>query len=145
MRCPGQSITLRDAVNLSSFLPVHRHDFYRYQGSLTTPPCSESVTWIILKRGLLIGKNQLKMLRDLRSDPECQTPITNNWRNLQKGNGRRVSKTSIGSSMPGTYSTSFVGAPSPTFPVVSRGVSLAPYPVMPLPPQSVMTPYGYVH
>ena len=95
VKCGGESIKMRESFSLSSFLPSSRLEFYRYQGSLTTPPCSETVTWIILKRGLLIGRNQLKQLRDLRQQ-DCQTPILNNWRNIQKTNGRRVSKSSPG-------------------------------------------------
>ena len=97
IKCGGQSLRMREAISLSSFLPSSRSEFYQYQGSLTTPPCSETVTWIILKRGLLIGRNQLKQLRDMRQ-MDCQTPILNNWRNIQKSGGRRISKSSTGSS-----------------------------------------------
>lgn len=91
VECGGQSSSLKDQISLSSFLPSNRKEFYRYQGSLTTPPCSESVTWIILKHGLLISKSQLKKIRELKQH-DCQTAITNNWRNLQPAHGRRIEK-----------------------------------------------------
>jgi carbonic anhydrase len=39
---PGKSI------DVGSFLPAH-HGYYTFDGSLTTPPCSEHVRWFVLK------------------------------------------------------------------------------------------------
>ena len=91
VECGGQAAPFNDQISLTHFLPSNRKEFYRYQGSLTTPPCSESVTWIILKHGLLISKAQLKKIRELKQH-NCQTPIGNNWRNLQPAHGRRIEK-----------------------------------------------------
>lgn len=89
VRCAGQSVILNDFLTVASFLPVNRNDFYRYQGSLTTPPCSESVTWIILRSPLDMGRRQINRLRDLR-DANCRATISNNWRNLQDTNERQI-------------------------------------------------------
>jgi carbonic anhydrase len=33
--------------------------YYTYSGSLTTEPCSEVVTWIVMKKRISVGKNQV--------------------------------------------------------------------------------------
>ncbi|XP_068105852.1 carbonic anhydrase-like [Hyperolius riggenbachi] len=41
-----QSVTIN--FNLGRILPYRSGQYYTYQGSLTTPPCSENVTWHVL-------------------------------------------------------------------------------------------------
>ena len=51
MSTPGTPAT-QSGVQLDSLFPTTNFDlqrYYSYPGGLTTPPCSESVTWIILK------------------------------------------------------------------------------------------------
>ena len=51
--------------NLRTLLPLDTKSIYRYQGSLTTPPCSEVVTWTVFHDKLPISERQLKALRTL--------------------------------------------------------------------------------
>jgi carbonic anhydrase len=44
-----------DAANL---LPGNK-GYYTFQGSLTTPPCSEEVTWLVLKTPVKIGDGEI--------------------------------------------------------------------------------------
>lgn len=46
-------------VNALQLLPKNQSQYYRYQGSLTTPPCSEIVTWLILKQPVEVSKLQI--------------------------------------------------------------------------------------
>ncbi|MDY6899525.1 MAG: carbonic anhydrase [Cyanobacteriota bacterium] len=46
-------------INASNLLPEDK-DYYRYFGSLTTPPCSETVNWIVLKEPVEISNPQVK-------------------------------------------------------------------------------------
>jgi carbonic anhydrase len=45
-------------VDLSALLPDDRHA-YRYQGSLTTPPCSETVTWNVFAAPVTLSPAQI--------------------------------------------------------------------------------------
>lgn len=46
-------------INVFDLLPEDK-DYYRYFGSLTTPPCSETVNWIVLKEPVEISSPQVK-------------------------------------------------------------------------------------
>lgn len=45
-------------LDIRSFLPPV-NDYYRFSGSLTTPPCSEGVTWIVLKQPVQLSKTEI--------------------------------------------------------------------------------------
>ncbi len=38
-------------------------DFFTYSGSLTTPPCTEGVTWIVLKKPITMLSRDLQALK----------------------------------------------------------------------------------
>jgi carbonic anhydrase len=46
-------------VDVDNLLP-HSHKSYRYDGSLTTPPCSEGVKWIVMKSPIHLSKEQIR-------------------------------------------------------------------------------------
>jgi carbonic anhydrase len=46
-------------VNAADLLPAKRDAYYTFTGSLTTPPCSEGVTWFILKSPTSISKAEV--------------------------------------------------------------------------------------
>ncbi len=46
------------AIDLNRLLPKAR-DFYRYEGSLTTPPCAEKVDWIVLGQPIAASAAQI--------------------------------------------------------------------------------------
>ncbi|MCH9049466.1 MAG: carbonic anhydrase family protein [Proteobacteria bacterium] len=52
------------AVNARDLVPANAA-YYRYMGSLTTPPCSEGVNWYVLKTPIEVGKEQIRALADI--------------------------------------------------------------------------------
>ncbi|KAL4197086.1 hypothetical protein AMTRI_Chr04g186370 [Amborella trichopoda] len=50
-------------VNPEDAIDLEREPYYRYLGSLTTPPCDEGVMWTVIKEVKTISKAQLGMLR----------------------------------------------------------------------------------
>ncbi len=70
-------------VNMGSFLPEH-HGYYTFDGSLTTPPCTENVRWFVLKSPVEASEAQLK---------QFEARYTHNSRPTQPLNGRVVEET----------------------------------------------------
>ncbi|KAK6192136.1 hypothetical protein SNE40_003667 [Patella caerulea] len=52
-------------LDLRKLLPKDSSKFYRYEGSLTTPPCFESVIWTVFATPQKISATQLAVLRSL--------------------------------------------------------------------------------
>jgi carbonic anhydrase len=61
-RADGDHALSRRTVNASALLPAER-GYYRYSGSLTSPPCTEGVDWIVLKQPLELSAEQLARYR----------------------------------------------------------------------------------
>ncbi|WP_456400605.1 carbonic anhydrase [Persephonella sp.] len=58
----GEETKLSHKINAEDLLPKER-DYYRYSGSLTTPPCSEGVRWIVMEEELEMSKEQIEKFR----------------------------------------------------------------------------------
>ncbi|CAG9770632.1 unnamed protein product [Ceutorhynchus assimilis] len=61
----GESAKILQPINPGEFLPENS-GYYTYHGSLTTPPCSECVIWIVFKEPVEVSEEQLKEFRSLR-------------------------------------------------------------------------------
>ncbi|XP_046667044.1 carbonic anhydrase 2-like [Homalodisca vitripennis] len=73
--------------NPIEFLPADRSTFFRYQGSLTTPPCSETVKWTVMQSKVPISSDQIKTFRQVSSE---SGKLEHNYRRLQEINKRDV-------------------------------------------------------
>ena len=60
----GSKKTLGANLNAAELLPAAR-GYFRYVGSLTTPPCSEGVRWQVLKQPVEVSKAQIAAFRKL--------------------------------------------------------------------------------
>lgn len=47
-------------INVAELLPADTNSYYRYFGSLTTPPCSETVNWLVLKEPVTVSFQQVE-------------------------------------------------------------------------------------
>ncbi len=79
----GQSIALNSPVNAADLLPKDR-DYFYYDGSLTTPPCSEGVRWLVMKQPITLSGEQIAALKKAIG--------FDNNRPVQPLNGRDVSE-----------------------------------------------------
>eukprot|EP00794_Sanderia_malayensis_P007019 gene7019-7805_t len=65
--------------------------FFTYEGSLSTPGCYESVTWIVFDFHPIITDCQLEMFRKLKSAKvNSDGTMCDNFRPIQKSYGRRI-------------------------------------------------------
>lgn len=62
----GATAKLDAAINPTDLLPADRA-YYRFMGSLTTPPCSEGVRWQVLKQPVELSSAQFASFRALYS------------------------------------------------------------------------------
>ena len=81
-------VEIEETFTLRSLLPSSYQPFYRYKGSLTTPPCSQVVTWIVVTQVQKIGYAQLNEFTKL--DNRENRLVGNTNRKLQPLNGRIV-------------------------------------------------------
>lgn len=73
------------AIDAAQLLPETK-SFYRYMGSLTTPPCSESVNWNVLKTPIQMSKKQIEAIQKI---------MHKNNRPVQPMHDRKVTADSI--------------------------------------------------
>jgi carbonic anhydrase len=61
----GEKAALRKTIDPTKMLPK-TFSYWTYPGSLTTPPCTESVTWILFKEPVEVSEDQLAAFRRMR-------------------------------------------------------------------------------
>lgn len=84
-------------LNPFEFLPVLRtstggvlENYYSYEGSLTTPPCSEGVRWFVAKDVITVSNESLKKLRSIIGNFPLYKNFQFNYRTPQPLNNREV-------------------------------------------------------
>jgi len=77
-----QEIHRGASINPMMFIPGNT-DFYKYSGSLTTPPCTEGVYWMVFKNPIEASIEQIEQLKQVMG--ENARPVQNiNARSLLK-------------------------------------------------------------
>ena len=70
----------KSMINAGDLLPANKA-YFTFNGSLTTPPCSENVRWFVLKTPVTVSKDQTTAFRKIY-------PLNN--RPVQPVNGRKI-------------------------------------------------------
>ena len=78
----NQPATLQQDVDITPLLPADRR-YYRFSGSLTTPPCSEGVRWLVMKQPVTASAQQLQAFSAVLGEHGNSRPV-------QPLNGRLV-------------------------------------------------------
>ena len=76
----GDEVAARLPMDLNELLPTDR-SYYTYMGSLTTPPCSEGVLWMVMKSPVPVSAEQIAIFARLY-------PM--NARPIQSASGRLI-------------------------------------------------------
>jgi carbonic anhydrase len=77
----GQTKPLTSKVLAGDLIP-RKKEYYRFSGSLTTPPCSEGVIWIVMKSTMTVSNSQVDAFKKVMRE--------DNNRPIQPLNGRMV-------------------------------------------------------
>ncbi|PKU42831.1 carbonic anhydrase 9 [Limosa lapponica baueri] len=75
--------------NIAGLLPANLKLYFHYNGSLTTPPCFQTVKWTVFNQTVLLSRDQmLTLVTSLRNDDS--KPLQNNYRLVQALHRRQV-------------------------------------------------------
>lgn len=76
----GEVVQAQVQIDLNQLLPADR-GYYTYMGSLTTPPCTEGVLWMVMRQPVQLTAQQIDVFGRLHAM---------NARPLQAGSGRLI-------------------------------------------------------
>lgn len=76
----GSEVAVRGDIDMNHLLPADRR-YFTYMGSLTTPPCSEGVLWLVLQQPVPVAQDQIGVFSRLY-------PM--NARPVQQASGRLI-------------------------------------------------------
>ncbi|KAJ2951937.1 hypothetical protein O0L34_g4189 [Tuta absoluta] len=77
---PNTTVVMKNPFSFLNILPYDLRRYFTYSGSLTTPPCSEVVTWLDFEQPIRLAHDQIKAFRELRS---AHGKIRHNFRPIQ--------------------------------------------------------------
>ncbi|XP_041130603.1 carbonic anhydrase 6 isoform X3 [Polyodon spathula] len=81
--------TYISSLNVRAMLPENLSNFFRYQGSLTTPPCFESIIWTVYDAPITLSLNQIRIMENTLMDHRNKT-LRNDYRHVQPLNDRVI-------------------------------------------------------
>jgi carbonic anhydrase len=90
-------------------------NFYAYQGSLTTPPCDETVNWYLLMQPRPIKSSHLTLVKDTFQDNPTFAGGNGDNRLTQPLNDRLVSRHTLNGCVNRMTINTYLGAPRVAF------------------------------
>ncbi|XP_040015037.1 receptor-type tyrosine-protein phosphatase gamma-like [Xiphias gladius] len=92
--------TFLEPFILKDLLPSSLGSYYRYTGSLTTPPCSKVVEWIIFSRPIYVSYKQLEAFYSIftteqQDHVKSVEYLRSNFRPIQSLDNRQVFKSAV--------------------------------------------------
>ncbi|NIG60040.1 carbonic anhydrase 9 [Pontoporia blainvillei] len=78
-----------EGLDVSALLPSDLSRYFRYEGSLTTPPCAQGVIWTVFNQTVKLSAKQLHALSDSLWGPD-DSRLQLNFRATQPLNGRII-------------------------------------------------------
>ncbi|XP_023111013.2 carbonic anhydrase 12 isoform X5 [Felis catus] len=89
----GQEVLI-PGFSIEELLPERPDEYYRYKGSLTTPPCHPTVLWTVFRNPVQISQEQLLALETAlyctHVDDPSPREMVNNFRRVQNFDERLV-------------------------------------------------------
>ncbi len=64
----NEEIKTWEQADPAESLPVHPNKFYHYSGSLTTPPCTEGINWIVMEEPVEATEEQIEAIHQIIHD-----------------------------------------------------------------------------
>ncbi|XP_054842263.1 carbonic anhydrase 9 [Eublepharis macularius] len=99
--------TLIAGFDIAQLLPANLSSYFHYNGSLTTPPCYQTVNWTVFNQTVLLSQEQISVLEESLLGGK-EHLIQGNFRLPQSLHGRRVL-----ASFPMPPASPFVEPPGP--------------------------------
>eukprot|EP00105_Crassostrea_gigas_P012423 XP_011428408.1 PREDICTED: nacrein-like [Crassostrea gigas] len=82
----GTGPVITNNIALKDILPTNQSDYYTYRGSLTTPPCSQSVTWVVMRCPIILSQQAIADFKNLEvSSSGEKLGVHGNRRPVQRG------------------------------------------------------------
>ncbi|HWO97578.1 MAG TPA: carbonic anhydrase family protein [Bacillus sp. (in: firmicutes)] len=71
-----KDVSVEEPVDLQALLPSNQTSFH-YNGSLTTPPCTEEVKWIVFEQPIEMSKEQIQAFQQIFPDNHRPVQLLN--------------------------------------------------------------------
>ena len=71
----GRGLYFAPSYGATNVLLPKKRSYYRYAGSLTTPPCSEGIQWYVLKKPIELDSEQIRFFTSIPGFDQTHRPL----------------------------------------------------------------------